>query len=116
MYRAILLLFITFGTIVHVVCALQTFNTPEETPKDTMNVGLILPHTTFGVREYRRAINNAVSGLHRSRGPRLEWLKKYNFAPANVPYVLMRLTPSPTGLKLNCFKSIYGRSLFIICI
>lgn len=66
-------------------------------PKEQLNVGLIVPHTSFGAREYIRAINNAVSGLQRSRGPRLDWLKKYTFAPQNVHNVPMKLTPSPTG-------------------
>lgn len=95
--RAILLLFVGFCYFVHATRGTSHFYNSKESPKDSMNIGLILPHTNFGVREYIRAINSAVSGLHRSRGPRLGWLKKYNFAPGNVHFFLMTLTPSPTG-------------------
>lgn len=76
--------------------------------RESLNVGLLLPHTNFGVREYTRAINNAVSGLHRSQKQRrIEWLKKYSFSPLNVHTDMMKLTPSPTGLFVfsNCLSS-----------
>lgn len=76
--------------------------------RESLNVGLLLPHTNFGVREYTRAINNAVSGLHRSQKQRrVEWLKKYSFSPVNVHTEMMKLTPSPTGLFVfsNCLTS-----------
>lgn len=67
--------------------------------RESLNVGLLLPHTNFGVREYTRAINNAVSGLHRSQKQRrIDWLRMYSFSPANVHTDMMKLTPSPTGL------------------
>lgn len=70
----------------------------QEKPLDgQMNVGLILPHTSFGVREYTKAINTAVSGLHKTRGPRFRWLQKFGFATSNVHHALITLTPSPTG-------------------
>lgn len=74
-----------------------------------LNIGLILPHTNFGVREYTRAINNAVAGLHRGRGRSLVWVKERNFNQRNVHNVLMTLTPSPTG-KL----SILHKHLFLV--
>ncbi|KAK9880731.1 hypothetical protein WA026_013055 [Henosepilachna vigintioctopunctata] len=65
--------------------------------QEALNIGLILPYTNFGVREYTRAINNAVQGLHKSKGLRLNWIKKYQFLPKNIHSVHMTLTPSPTG-------------------
>ncbi|GJQ79774.1 Nmdar2 [Trypoxylus dichotomus] len=70
---------------------------PKEPPKQQINVGLILPHTNFGVREYNRARSSAIALLHKSRGPRFKWLEKYSFTAKNIPNVLMLLTPSPTG-------------------
>ncbi|KAK9754936.1 hypothetical protein QE152_g900 [Popillia japonica] len=70
---------------------------PRDPPRNQINVGLILPHTNFGVREYTRARNSAVSLLHKSRGPRFKWLERYSFATNNIHNVLMLLTPSPTG-------------------
>jgi len=62
-----------------------------------ITVGLILPHTNFGVREYVRSIKEAAEKLTKSRGPKLNFLKKYEFSPRQVHSVMMRLTPSPTG-------------------
>jgi len=62
-----------------------------------VTVGLILPHTSFGVREYIRSVKEAVEKLTKSRGPKLNFLKKYEFSPKQVHSVMMTLTPSPTG-------------------
>jgi ionotropic glutamate receptor NMDA 2B len=62
-----------------------------------VTIGLILPHTNFGVRDYIRAIKGAVEKLTKSRGPKLDFLKKYRFSPSEVHSVMMTLTPSPTG-------------------
>jgi hypothetical protein len=62
-----------------------------------ITVGLILPHTSFGVREYYRSVKEAVEKLTKSRGPKLNFLKKYEFSHKQVHGVMMTLTPSPTG-------------------
>lgn len=62
-----------------------------------VTIGLILPHTNFGVREYIRSIKEAVEKLTKSRGPKFNFLKKYGFSPKEVHSVMMTLTPSPTG-------------------
>lgn len=67
-----------------------------------LSVGLIVPHTSFGVREYTRAINKAVLNLHRghgrTKGPtRFSFLDKYEFTSSQVNSTMMKLTPSPTG-------------------
>lgn len=64
---------------------------------DQLNIGLILPHTNFNVREYTRAINSAVQGLGKGRNLRVEWVKNNTFTTKNVHNILMTLTPSPTG-------------------
>jgi hypothetical protein len=65
--------------------------------EDNLNIGLILPHTNFGVRDYIRAIKGAVEKLTKSRGPKLHFLNKFEFTPNQVHSVMMTLTPSPTG-------------------
>lgn len=65
--------------------------------KGNVTIGLIVPHTSFGVRDYIRAIKGAVEKLTKSRGPKLNFLKKYGFSPSEVHSVMMTLTPSPTG-------------------
>jgi len=62
-----------------------------------VTVGLILPLTRFGVREYIRSVKEAVDKLAKSRGPKLHFLKKYEFSTKQVHSVMMTLTPSPTG-------------------
>lgn len=63
----------------------------------SLNIGLIVPKTNFGVREYIRAVNTAVGSLHRGRGTKLNFLKQYGLTPKNVNFVMFSLTPSPTG-------------------
>jgi hypothetical protein len=65
--------------------------------KPNVTIGLIVPHTNFGVREYMRAIKGAVEKLTKSRGPKFNFLKKYGFSPMEVRSVMITLTPSPTG-------------------
>lgn len=92
-------LLFTLGLLESVTCTFYTHSKSLNQQNDTLNIGLILPHTNFGVREYIRAINNAVASLHRSRvmTKGLSFLKKYTFINKNVHHVLMKLTPSPTG-------------------
>ncbi|XP_069686209.1 glutamate receptor ionotropic, NMDA 2A-like [Periplaneta americana] len=66
--------------------------------RGNLTIGLILPHTSFGVRDYIRAIKGAVEKLGKSRGPKLNFLKKYGFSPNEVHSVMMTLTPSPTAI------------------
>lgn len=62
-----------------------------------LTIGLILPHTNFGVRDYIKAIKGAAEKLTKSRGPKFNFLKKFEFSPSQVHSVMMTLTPSPTG-------------------
>lgn len=62
-----------------------------------LNIGLIIRHTNFGVREYTKAVKNAIGGLHKSKGHQFQFLKKFNFTPHHVHLTLMQLTPTPTG-------------------
>lgn len=67
-----------------------------------LKIGLIVPHTSFGVREYTRAITRAVSNLHRGHArakvqTRFTFLDKYRFTQEDVKVSKMKLTPSPTG-------------------
>lgn len=62
-----------------------------------LNIGLIVPYTNFGAREYSRAINSALNGLHKSRTRKFTFFNKISFTSQNVHNVMMKLTPSPTG-------------------
>ncbi|KAI9589977.1 hypothetical protein GQX74_008145 [Glossina fuscipes] len=69
--------------------------------REQLYIGLIAPHTNFGKREYLRAIHSAVSGLNKTRGAKLTFLKDYQFEPRNIRFDMMSLTPSPTGVKMG---------------
>lgn len=66
-----------------------------------MTIGLVVPHTNFGVREYTKAVNRTVGWLRKSydrlRGPS-SFLDKYDFTQHSVRLSMMTLTPSPTGI------------------
>ncbi|KAE8739464.1 hypothetical protein FOCC_FOCC015040 [Frankliniella occidentalis] len=89
--------------------ALQDEETAAPAPPRNLTIGLLVPHTNFGVREYIRAVNQAVGGLSRARGMsrRFDFMRKYNFTAANVHSTLMMLTPSPKDcydkLEANAF-------------
>ncbi|KAK6630957.1 hypothetical protein RUM44_003129 [Polyplax serrata] len=69
-----------------------------EVKNKTLTIAIILPHTNFGVREYKRVTNAAINNLHRGRGQRFEFLKKYQFGSEQVKSTMMTLTPSPTAI------------------
>lgn len=88
---------------------LQTQNTKatkkddEKSAKEEFSVGLIVPHTNFGKREYSRAITSALQQLQKIRGTKLNFLNQYSFQSNNVLFDMMPLTPSPTKiLKTVC--------------
>jgi ionotropic glutamate receptor NMDA 2B len=52
----------------------------------------------IGKREYLRAINSAVTGLSKSRGQKLTFLKDFEFNPGNIHFESLTLNPSPTAI------------------
>lgn len=69
----------------------------EENTPQHFNIGLIVPHTNFGKREYQRAISSAVSTLQKMRDTKLPFLKDVDFTAKNVHFDMILLTPSPTS-------------------
>ncbi|XP_060833233.1 glutamate receptor ionotropic, NMDA 2B isoform X8 [Bombus pascuorum] len=75
-----------------------------------MSIGLVVPHTNFGVREYTKAVNRTVGFLRKGgklRGQNKHsgssFLDKYDFTQHSVRLSMMTLTPSPTEiLKSLC--------------
>lgn len=62
-----------------------------------LTIGLIVPHTNFGVRAYTKAVNRTIRNLnkgHTKEGARFTFLDKYDFTQH---LIMMTLTPSPTG-------------------
>ncbi|KAI5693477.1 hypothetical protein M8J77_002951 [Diaphorina citri] len=68
--------------------------------KGNLTIGIIIPKTTFNKRAYTKAINDTVKFLNKNvggKGPKLNFLRNFNFNPTNVKYTAYSLTPSPTG-------------------
>lgn len=77
----------------------------REKEKETLNIGLIAPHTNFGKREYSRAINSAILSLSKLRGGTKTGITNNTvFSSANVHFDMMSLTPSPTGEFTALYK------------
>lgn len=75
-----------------------------------LNIGLIVRHTNFGVREYTRAVKNAITGLHKNKGHQFDFLRRFNFTPHHVHLTLMQLTPTPTGNTFH-FKIVVNKNI-----
>lgn len=68
-------------------------------PEVELNVGMLVPKTSFGVRGYLRAINGAMHEINKAtkKNRSMTYNKLYDFETQNVRYRMMSLTPSPTG-------------------
>lgn len=78
-----------------------------------MTIGLIVPHTNFGVRNYTKAVNVTVGSLHKDHArmkdqTRFNFLDKYNFTQHAVRLTMMKLAPSPTGTCENIAVETWG--------
>ncbi|XP_020280170.1 glutamate receptor ionotropic, NMDA 2B isoform X3 [Pseudomyrmex gracilis] len=61
-----------------------------------LKVGMMVPHKSFGTREYTRAVTTAINTLQRStRGPKLGLFERYDL---HVKLAMKELTPSPTAI------------------
>ena len=59
-----------------------------------LSVGLLLPHTTFKVREYGKAVQMAMMSLRKQE---LSFLSAYRFQLADIHTDMLKVNPSPTG-------------------
>lgn len=69
----------------------------QQDQEEHFNIGLIVPHTNFGKREYQRAIGSAVQSLQKMRDTKLPFLRDVDFSAKNVHFDMILLTPSPTS-------------------
>nr|XP_033340266.1 glutamate receptor ionotropic, NMDA 2B isoform X2 [Megalopta genalis] len=61
-----------------------------------LNVGMLVPHKSFGVRDYIKAVTYAVNLLQKStRGRKLSLFERYDI---HVKVSMQELTPSPTAI------------------
>lgn len=70
---------------------------------------LSFPSSSTGKREYLRAINSAVTGLSKTRGQKLTFLKDYEFTTNNIHFESLTLNPSPTAiLNILCKQFLHA--------
>jgi hypothetical protein len=81
------------------VSSAKTFAGGSVAEPARISVGLLVPHTTFRVREYSRAVSSTISSLRRQE---LTFLQVYRFQPSDVHTDMLKFNPSPTG-KLHPF-------------
>lgn len=74
-------------------------NAADRRPAMDLNVGMLMPKTSFGVRGYLRAIHDAIQGINKAykKNHTTNFSKIYDFGEKNVRSKMMSLTPSPTG-------------------
>lgn len=70
---------------------------PHRKAKSNITVALILPKIVFGIRNYKKAVNDALSALQKSKGRKFEFIQTHG--QVQVHTEMLSLTPSPTG---NC--------------
>ncbi|KZC10023.1 hypothetical protein WN55_01743 [Dufourea novaeangliae] len=79
---------------------LRFTNAPHSTEGNShtityLKVGMLVPHKSFGVRDYTKAVTSAVNTLQKStRGPKLKLFERYDI---HVKVAMKELTPSPTN-------------------
>lgn len=63
-------------------------------PVKRLSLGLLLPHTTFKVREYSKAVQTAMISLRKQD---LSFLHTYRFQVSDIHTDMLKVNPSPTG-------------------
>lgn len=87
----------------------------RESDKETLNIGMIAPHTNFGKREYSRAINSAILSLSKLRGGSKTGITNNTlFSSQNVHFDMMPLTPSPTSKKYKYITNFAHSTKYIL--
>lgn len=83
--------------------ATDSKQTEKDDQSQQFNIGLIVPHTNFGKREYQRAIGSAVATLQKMRDTKLPFLRDYEFTPKNVHFDMISLTPPPKSERQSFY-------------
>ena len=64
-----------------------------------VSLGLLLPHTTFKVREYSKAVQTAMNSLRKQD---LSFINSYRFQVSDIHTDMLKVNPSPTGKGRSC--------------
>ena len=77
-----------------------------------ISLGLLLPHTTFKVREYSKAVQTAMTSLKKQD---LSFLNTYRFQVSDIHTDMLKVNPSPTGrLAGSSYTAIIARTIYCI--
>ena len=79
-------------------CILQPWSRPTSNGGQEINLGLIVPHSTFNERKYDKAISKSLMDMQKLKRKGLRnFHNVFNFAHAQVHRIMMKVNPSPTG-------------------
>ncbi|XP_046449202.1 glutamate receptor ionotropic, NMDA 2B-like isoform X2 [Daphnia pulex] len=68
---------------------------PAEPVVKRVSLGLLLPHTTFRVREYSKAVQAAMNSLRKQD---LSFINSYRFQVSDIHTDMLKVNPSPTAI------------------
>lgn len=71
---------------------------PAEPVVKRVSLGLLLPHTTFRVREYSKAVQAAMNSLRKQD---LSFINSYRFQVSDIHTDMLKVNPSPTGKEIS---------------
>ena len=64
-----------------------------------------MPHSTFNERKYDKEISKSLAEIQKLKRKSLKnFVKRFNFAHAQVHRIMMKVNPSPTGTYNDCQK------------
>ncbi|XP_015372673.1 PREDICTED: glutamate receptor ionotropic, NMDA 2B isoform X2 [Diuraphis noxia] len=88
----------------------------DRRPEMDLNVGMLMPKTSFGVRGYLRAIHDAIQGINKAykKNHATNFTKIYDFEERNVRSQMMSLTPSPTAILNSLCKEFLNMNVSAI--
>jgi len=73
-------------------------NEQSDESSQRLSVGLLVPYTTFKVRDYSRAVSAAIASLRRQD---LSFLNAYQLRAKDISTDMLKVNPSPTGSNLQ---------------
>ena len=93
-------------TRIHKMCffyCIQPWSKPTSNGGQEINLGLIVPHSTFKDREYNKAVSQSLAQLQDKRRRLTNFMKTFTFGHSQVHRIMMKVIPSPTGMLYTTY-------------
>ena len=76
----------------------QPWSKPTSNGGQEINLGLIVPHSIFKQKLYKKAVSQGLAQIQKSKRRKLtKFHKTFNFGHSQVHLNMMNVVPSPTG-------------------